>query len=346
MARLRDGGLVALPTEAGYEAAASALHAEAVAELCEIGVRHEPPALVLAQAAEAFDWLPRLRGAAVRLARRGWPGPLVLASDAGVMAGLAVRLPSEVRENLLGTGSLALRAPDHDCVASTLRALGGPMAVAPLPGFPQETSRIQAGRDRLALILDAGASSFVKPPSVVRAGPRSCTLVREGALAWDDLVEASRCHVLFVCTGNTCRSPLAQALCTKLLADTLGCAPAELPERGFRVQSAGLAAMMGNAATPEAALIAREHGGDLANHASQPLTHELIAQADRLFAMTASHLYLLHSLRLAVGPAVQLLSPAGEDIEDPIGAGEEVYRTCAGQILDALRERLPELLEA
>jgi protein-tyrosine phosphatase len=262
-----------------------------------------------------------------------------------VQFGLARRLPASVRSFLVHDGSLALRLPDIAWTGVLNRALGGPLILAPLPGWPTQARDI-AEPDRFDLIVDAGPSAFIKPPSVVRAWQRNIDVLREGALARDDLLEASRCRIVFVCTGNTCRSPLAQALCRKLLADTLGCEPSQLGERGYAVQSAGLAAHAGNPAALEAATIATEHGADLSGHVSQPLSHELVAQADRIYAMTASHLYLLHSLRLAVGPTPQPLSPAGEDIDDPIGCPEEVYRVCAQQILNVLRQRLPELMEA
>jgi L-threonylcarbamoyladenylate synthase len=344
-ARLSAGAVVALPTEAGYEGAASALRPEAVAELVKRAGAEELPALVVGQSAEVFDWLPYLRGAGLRALRVGWPGPLTLVADAGVAAGLAQRLPGAVRATLIKNGALALRCPDHAWVVPVVHALAAPVVLAPLPGFPQEAGAIRA-RDRFDLIVDGGPAAFLKPAAVVRAEGRGLRVLRDGAIARQDLEEASRCRLLFVCTGNTCRSPLAQGLCSRLLADTLGCEPAELAARGFRVQSAGLAAMMGSAATPEAVAIAAEHGADLAGHHSQPLSFELIAQADRLFAMTLGHLSMLHSLRLTVGPVPQLLSAAGADIDDPIGGSEEVYRLCAAQIREALRQRLPELQEA
>jgi protein-tyrosine phosphatase len=152
------------------------------------------------------------------------------------------------------------------------------------------------------------------------------------------------CQILFVCTGNTCRSPLAQALCARLLADRLGCEPADLSEHGFIVQSAGLAAMIGAGATLEAVAVAREFGADLTGHKSQPLTPELLARTDFLFAMTQTHLHLLSSLGLSNRPILSLLSDQGEDIADPIGASAEVYRECARQIRKHLEARLTELL--
>src|SRR5207244_2128934 len=110
------------------------------------------------------------------------------------------------------------------------------------------------------------------------------------------------CLILFVCTGNTCRSPLAEVLCKKLLAEQLGCLPEELPRYGFIVLSAGLAALSGGEAAPEAIETARELGADLRGHSSRPLTSRLVAQADYLIAMTHSHLLALASQFNGIGP--------------------------------------------
>jgi len=150
-------------------------------------------------------------------------------------------------------------------------------------------------------------------------------------------------RVLFVCTGNTCRSPMAEALLKRLLAERLDCAPGELPERGFLVQSAGLSTMIGAPASPDAVAAVAALGGDLSNHCSQPLSLELLL-ADHIFAMTHSHLECLTGLGLEGMPTPQLLSPDGDDVFDPIGAEPAVYQACAETILEHLHKRLPEIL--
>jgi protein-tyrosine phosphatase len=137
---------------------------------------------------------------------------------------------------------------------------------------------------------------------------------------------------------------MAESLCTKLLADALGCSPDQLRERGFAVQSAGLAAMPGYEASPDAVRVVTDLGADLSQHRSRPATLELLALADFVFCMTASHAYALQAVPHS--PPPRLLSPAGDDIADPIGSAFEDYRTCAEQIIQCLKERLPELLES
>src|SRR5271156_1870643 len=87
-----------------------------------------------------------------------------------------------------------------------------------------------------------------------------------GAVPGEEPARRTVCTIVFVCTGNTCRSPMAEALFKKLLAERLGCTVEELPARGFSVLSAGLAAMMGGEAAEEAIEVVREYGADLTHH--------------------------------------------------------------------------------
>jgi protein-tyrosine phosphatase len=70
----------------------------------------------------------------------------------------------------------------------------------------------------LALVIDDGPSRFGQPPTVVRLGEGGWRVEREGVLPQALLERLLPCRIVFVCTGNTCRSPLAEALCKKLLA--------------------------------------------------------------------------------------------------------------------------------
>lgn len=144
-----------------------------------------------------------------------------------------------------------------------------------------------------------------------------------------------RRSVLFVCTGNTCRSPLAEAVCKRLLADRLNCSPDELDGRGYVVRSAGVMAYPGEAASEGAVIAADELGADLVPHRSRPVNPELLAAATHVVAMTRGHLAVLMVRYPNVGPPAVVLAD-GQDIPDPFGGELDEYRACARLIADHL----------
>jgi len=101
---------------------------------------------------------------------------------------------------------------------------------------------------------------------------------------------------------------------------------------------------MGGEASPDAVRVVADFGADLSGHRSRMASMEMLLWADHIFVMTASHVYSLAAIVNI--PEPRLLSPAGDDIADPIGGEVADYRTCAEQIIQCLQERLPELLES
>lgn len=133
--------------------------------------------------------------------------------------------------------------------------------------------------------------------------------------------------ILFVCTGNTCRSPLAEGLLRNMAS-----------QKGWdlEAQSAGLAAFNGVPAAPEAVEAGREKGLDLSGHQSQPLSKALVMESDLIVTMTGKHKeIILKKMPQLDGKVVQLSELAGDDpvdVEDPVGQGIEVYRTVLAQM--------------
>src|SRR5262249_34542551 len=324
---LERGGTVAFPTEATYAVAGSALHDETVERLSRSVGR--PLTLAVRGYADALEWGPSMRGIGRRLARRCWPGPLTLVVNRGE-SGLIDRLPEPVRARLLSSGSIRLRAPAHEALQGTLHFHAGPVALvgAHRDGMPpaiDATRVVQTIGDSVDLVIDDGPSRYGKESTVVQLNGETWQVVRPGVLPETLLRRQAAYLIVFVCTGNTCRSPLAEALCKKLLAERLGCSAAEFAERGFLVISAGLAAMMGAGAAAEAVETGRELGVDLSGHCSRPLTPQLAAQADCLVAMTQGHLLSIDQQLPHVRERCRLLRSDGTDIADPIGCAREVY---------------------
>lgn len=138
-------------------------------------------------------------------------------------------------------------------------------------------------------------------------------------------------NVLMVCSGNTCRSPLARAILERLARG-----------RALQVRSAGVTAAEGSPASAEAMRVAERHGLSLAGHRSSPLTAELLEPADFVLAMESHHKRVVE--RLGAGEKVTLLSEYGgdgRDILDPWGQGEETYEA----VFERLQLYLASFLE-
>lgn len=148
---------------------------------------------------------------------------------------------------------------------------------------------------------------------------------------------------MFVCTGNTCRSPMAEAIARHLLADRLRVKESELSERGYRVLSAGTAAGHGGAAAEEAEQAVKKFGADLSRHETQPVTVAMVEEADRIWVMTPRHKKTLVEWMPDQASKIDLLDPSGKEVDDPVGGSAEFYRAVAQQIHDSLTQRLKEI---
>ena len=131
--------------------------------------------------------------------------------------------------------------------------------------------------------------------------------------------------ILFVCTGNTCRSPMAQGLFRNMA-----------PEH--ECESAGLSALPGQPASPQAAACCKELGVDISAHLSRQLTREELSKWDVFFPMTRAHGAVLEGAGV---PPEKVYYPG--EIADPYGGDLEVYRACRDRIVEEL-ERFREAL--
>jgi len=347
---LAEGRPVAFPTETDYVVASSARVA-ASADVLR-GLAAERPGeprltLVLKSAEEALDWAPRISPLGRRLARRCWPGPVAMIVPDDHPESLVTRLPAAARAALAEGGRLRLRIPGHPLLADCMRMLAGPVMIAePAAAGGAVVTAEQVGAAAggvLAMVLDDGPARYAQPASTIELVGDGFRIVRPGIVSEETLRRLSSLMVLFVCTGNTCRSPMAEALFRKTVAERLGCGPEEIDQRGVVVTSAGLAAWAGGPASSGALEAMTELGADLRGHASQPLTESLVRQADVILTMTASHRAALLAQFPEAGDRVAMLSPDRRDVIDPIGGSLDIYRSCARQISEHLAARIATL---
>jgi len=322
------GEVVAFPTDTLYGLGTSASSRPGVERLYRMKGRGQDKPLPLlaastAQARRWVEWTPQ----AESLARRFWPGGLTL----------VLRASAEGRGLACCQGeTLAVRVPGHPVALALLEASGLPWAqtsanASGQPPLPDGAAVARAFGGALALVIDAGPA-LGRESTVADARSEPVRVLREGAIPAAALLAgaAGPERVLFVCTGNSCRSVMAEFLWNRLAR-----------ERGLtsRARSAGTAADP-SFATPagvRAALAAQ--GIADAEHRPQPVTQELLDWADLVLVMERRHRERL--LELFPGAAAKIQALAGDaDVADPIGQSDAAYAACCRDIRESLEAML------
>ena len=187
---LRQGDVVALPTDTFYGLAVDPVNLHAVEQIYQIKSRqkHKPLSLLIADVSQAYELARGIDNAFDRLAERFWPGPLTIIVRAGS------KLPLRVTAN---TGNVALRVPETAICRAVVQKLGLPLTAtsANLSGAAECTyakSVLEQFGDKIPLIVDGGPTTRATATTIVdlSGGPNSWMIIREGAIPTHEIALA------------------------------------------------------------------------------------------------------------------------------------------------------------
>jgi len=330
---IQRGGLVVFPTETVYGIAADFSNPDAMERLRQVKKRSadKPFSLLISQAELISNYTADLNPSIYKLIYAFWPGPLTIV----------------VKGKKEGC-SLGVRMPDNTIALKIVQEARCPIAAssANMEGNSPPVSCEEALRDLdglVEMVMDGGSSAIGKSSSVVDLSGETISVLREGSITQSDIMQASNKKiVLFICTGNSCRSVMGEYLLKKRLQE----------RSNIAVYSAGTGVFINSTASAETISVLKERGIDASRHLSRPINSLLLKQTDIIFAMTRSHRRQILERIPEVEQRVYLVKEFSEqsngaehdlDIPDPMGGSRQIYQECLWTINQSI-EKIATLL--
>jgi tRNA threonylcarbamoyl adenosine modification protein (Sua5/YciO/YrdC/YwlC family) len=328
---LKAGGLVIIPTETVYGIAVNMLDTKAVERLYALKERpkNKPFSLHIAEQEKISEFATEIPVAAYKLMKKFWPGPLTLIFKSQDSGTIGIRLP----DNRIARQVIALAGVPVACPSANITGS------APATNFPEA---ILVLREAVDFAIDAGETKLKTESTIVDVSVRPPRLLREGWIKNSEIERITKSRaVLFVCTGNSCRSVMAQALLQKALRDK--------NREDVEVFSAGISAVSGMGATEEVRELLSQEGINVNSHRARLLTKDMLDCADFILAMDRRHEERILQMAPQVKNRLFLLKEFAKiqdkdlGIPDPMGGSQDSYRDVIMVIKEAV-QRITEII--
>ena len=338
-----EGKIVVFPTETVYGVAARADVDLGWDTLTELKQRpaDKPFTLHIGKKSDAYRLVPNMSHIEKLFVKKFLPGPvtLIFQLDDNQLAKARQELGDALFERLYFNNSIGIRFPEEKLAIPLLASSEGPIVASsanPAGQNPAYTAdqAVKYLDGKVDLIIDGGPARIQKPSTIIKIEKNHYDILRQGVIDKRMIDKGLKMNILFICTGNTCRSPMAEGFGRSIAAKKMECNIDQLTENGYHISSAGVMAMDGHPASPEAVIACRSRGVDISEHKSRLISREMINNADYILAMSEAHYNTILSIAPDAAAKTAMLDERG--VADPIGNTQDIYDKCAGQIHDAI----------